>query len=64
MTVVLHKVTMGESNGHYKFERSFYFTISDGPLSYFDDVAPDCGQADVCADRKNCAGLLWRNGIL
>jgi hypothetical protein len=55
---------MGESNGHYKFERSFYFTISDGPLSYFDDVAPDCGQADVCADRKNCAGLLWRNGIL
>ena len=57
MTVVVSKVTLGEPNGHDKFEKSFRFTVSDGPLSQFDGSPPACGANDVCANRAACDTL-------
>ena len=54
MTLVVSKVTLGEPNGHDKFERSFRFTVSDGPLGQFDGAPPVCGENAVCAGRAAC----------
>ena len=54
VTVVVSKVTLGEPNGHDKFEKSFRFTVSDGPLSQFDDAPPACGANEICANRAAC----------
>ena len=48
-------MTLGEPNGHDKFERTFRFTVSDGPLSQFDDSPPACGANEVCANRAACS---------
>ena len=48
VTLVVSKVTVGEPNGHDKFERSFRFTVSDGPLGQFDGAPPVCGVNAVC----------------
>ena len=37
-----------------KFEKSFRFTVSDGPLSQFDDAPPACGANEICANRAAC----------
>ena len=50
-------MTVGEPNGHDKFERTFRFTVSDGPLSQFDDAPPACGANEVCANRVACHAL-------
>ena len=61
VTVVAQKVTLGEQNGHDTFERDFYFTVSSGPLTFFDKDPPDCGSASVvCNARRECLGTTWR----
>lgn len=50
VTLVVEKPAQyeGPKAKNEKFEHSFYFTVSELPLSEYDQVLPECGQVTTC----------------
>lgn len=54
ITLMVQNINFMRNSGLEVVERSFFFTVSNGPLTLFDRTPPDCGTVLLCPSYDKC----------